>query len=124
MSPVIVLVPVLAVGVAATVVAGRAREADDAFVLRQERLAPVQPRSLERLVASADNPIPGSGRRPGERADCRPGGSGERRNPWTCTVRYPSGDVVEYTVVVRPDRSIRGQSADGTLIVTGCCAGE
>jgi hypothetical protein len=123
-SPVLIIVPVLAVGVAGTLVAVRAREGDDAFALRQESLAPVSGQALERLVASADNPIPESGGRPGESAECRPGGGGERRNPWTCTVRYPSGDVVEYRVLVRPDRSIRGANADGTLIVTGCCAAE
>lgn len=125
MSPVLVLLPILAAGLAGTIFAVSAMDTDDQFVLRERNLRAVEAKQLESAVVTAPNPIPDSGGRRGDSADCRAGAEdGALRNPWRCTVRYPSGDIVRYRITVRPDRRFRGANRDGSLVVYGCCAGE
>ena len=119
----LLIVPVLLCGLFGTVVAATGRDGDPVFQLDQKRLRPVQAADLERLVADAPNPIPGSGGRKARRAECRGGRDDELQNPWSCVVRYPSKDVVRYRVRIAADRSYRGENRDGSLVVFGCCVG-
>lgn len=111
---------VIAVGVIATVLAVRAREADPEFVQQQRRLPSLSARAVEAVVRTA----PVLNGRPGQRARCRPGGRGELRNPWRCGIAYPSGRVFRFVVTVLPNGSYVGRPAGvpgGTI--TGCCIG-
>ena len=120
----ILILPIVLVGVIGSVVAVISRTSGDtAFVFRQQNLTPVTPAVLERFVASAPDPRPGSGRHRGISARCAPQGVGELRNPWLCTVKYPVGPSVRYRVVIDPTGQVHGSSSDGSLTVSGCCVG-
>ncbi|HEX8207814.1 MAG TPA: hypothetical protein VF587_17240 [Solirubrobacteraceae bacterium] len=123
-SPVLLVAPALAAGVAGTALAMTARDPGDAFVLDQSRQSPVRPAELEASVIRAPNALPGSGGGRGRSARCTTNAGGELRNPWTCVVRYKSGDVARYRVTVSPDRSWRGATKGNVLVIEGCCAGQ
>lgn len=119
----IVILPIALVGALATSIAVIDRaDSDSMFTYQQGRLTSVSPSVLERFVASAPDPRPGKGAHRGIAATCTTLGVGELRNPWTCKVRYPVGDVT-YNVVISPTGQINGTSANGSLIVYGCCVG-
>lgn len=121
---VILILPIILIGIAATAVAVVGRSDSDAvFVYDQQNLTPVTPAVLERFVASAPDPRPGKGGHRGVSASCSSQGLGEFRNPWVCTVKYAVGGSVRYRVVISPTGEVNGASADGTLNVYGCCVG-
>ena len=120
----ILILPIVLVGVIGSVVAVISRTSGDtAFVFRQQNLNPVTPAVLERFVASAPDPRPGTARHRGISARCAPRGVGELRNPWLCTVKYPVGPSVRYRVLIDPTGQVHGSSSDGSLTVSGCCVG-
>jgi hypothetical protein len=115
--------PVIVAGLIGTVVAVRDRESDTQFIARQQSLAPVQADQLTRLLASAPNPRPGLGNPRGTSATCSPQGIGELRNPWMCSVRYPRGVVVRYTVSIAPNGHVSAIDPRGDIVIRGCCVG-
>ena len=116
----LVAVPLVVAGLAGTGVALSHRGVDPAFALRQRHPLPVTADQVERAVASAHEPVPEEKTR-ATGARCTPGGGGDIRNPWTCTVRYESGSRFTYTVQIEADGSYRGQNRIGNRIVYGCC---
>ncbi|HEV2813915.1 MAG TPA: hypothetical protein VGW10_11745 [Solirubrobacteraceae bacterium] len=44
---------------------------------------------------------------------------GDAPGVWRCSVRYRTGATLVYRIVVRPDGSFRGETTDGTRVVTG-----
>ena len=118
-----VILPVIAIGLIAAVVAAIARQGDPEFIFRQQNLTALSPAVLEHFVASAPDPRPGTGSHRGLRARCTPEGLGQLRNPWVCTVRYPVGPRVRYYVTIDPTGRVHGASSDGSLVVYGCCVG-
>jgi hypothetical protein len=115
--------PLLLLGLVGTVAAFKAHEGDELFVFAQQSLTPLQPSVLERFVASAPDPRPGTGRPRGLSATCTPVGTGELRNPWFCTVRYPRGADVRYTVEIEASGRVKGVDRTGQLLIYGCCVG-
>lgn len=119
-----VILPITVVGTLATVVAVIGRQSSDTeFVFRQQSLTAVTPGVLQRFVASARDPRPGNGRHRGLIARCSSQGTGELRNPWSCTVTYPAGPRVHYQVVIDGTGHVHGINSDGSLAVSGCCVG-
>jgi hypothetical protein len=124
LTRIIVVISIMAIGVIATAVAVINRsDGDNSFVFQQQNLTPVTPAVLERFVASAPDPRPGTGKHRGLGARCLSQGLGELRNPWVCTVRYPVGPNIRYRVVIDPTGHVSGANADGSLTVYGCCVG-
>ena len=117
------VLPVLLIGTIGTVVGAFSRQSDTEFIARQQNLATLAPAALERFVASAPDPRPGTGMRRGIGARCSARGVGALRNPWVCTVRYPVGPGIRYRVTVDPTGQVRGASPDGAFVVNGCCVG-
>jgi hypothetical protein len=115
------LVPVLLVAVVAGIVAIAARQGDAAFELRQEHPRTVQPRQLELLIEKTREPVASGRGKPVRRAQCKPGTSGPKRNPWRCTVLYESGNTIVYRVVVAPSGQFNGADRTGSYTVNGCC---
>jgi hypothetical protein len=125
----LLIVLILAVGLAGTALALHSREADSQFVSRQEALAPVQATQLERLLLTTSDPRPGYGG-PHTRARlarCHSATHSALGSPWSCVVRYPGPPGVRYRVTVHADRSIFGSGQPegsphrGFLTVKGCC---
>jgi len=120
---------ILAVGLAGSIVALGAREANTQFVVAQENLVPVGAPQLERLVVTTSDPRPGYRGR-ALKARCTTSTHSALGNPWSCVVRYPRLPEVRYRVTVYPDRSIRGSgqpegaSVQGALTVSGCCVAQ
>ncbi|MEA2305804.1 MAG: hypothetical protein QOH43_3084 [Solirubrobacteraceae bacterium] len=111
-TPLLLLGPPLAAGAFSMAVSLGARDADPAFLAAQERV-PVTSASLARAVALA----PAGGRR-GRSARCRPGsGPAPLRNPWACSVVYPSRGTVRYVVTVGDDGAFRGRR--GPAVIAG-----
>jgi hypothetical protein len=117
----LIVIPVALVGVVGALVAIAARESDANFVFRQEHAATIEPRQVERLVMRAREPVPGNNGTAAVKGSCTPGKQGERRNPWSCRIRYGSGRVVVYRVEVGPDGAFRGSNPTGERLVSGCC---
>jgi hypothetical protein len=113
------------VGLAGAVVALQGRGGEQALRARQSRslgmtsaATTLAAGKVQAFVARAPEPVR-AGRRTGPvESRCRPGGAGPLRNPWSCQVRYRSGGVARYRVVVRPDGYYRGV---GSGIIEGCC---
>lgn len=121
--PTLLVAPLLFAGLVGSVVVLKSHEGNAAFVLQQQSLSSLPAALLERFVASAPDPRPGAGGRKGLDANCTPAGSGELRNPWSCTVRYPQGHAITYRVMVTPQGRVRGVDRTGQLVVYGCCVG-
>ena len=120
----ILILPIIVIGMVGAAVAVISRTSGDPeFVFRQQNLTPITPAVLQRFVASAPDPRPGTGRRRGVSARCSPQGLGELRNPWVCTVKYSVGPSVRYRVVIDPNGQVHGVNGDGSLTVYGCCVG-
>jgi hypothetical protein len=120
----ILVLPIIVIGMIGAAVAVSSRSSGDTeFAFRQQNLTPITPAVLQRFVASAPDPRPGTGRRHGTSARCSPQGVGELRNPWVCTVKYPVGASVRYGVVIDPNGQVHGVNGDGSLTVYGCCVG-
>lgn len=120
----ILILPIILIGTIGAAVAVISRtSSDSAFAFRQQNLTPITPAVLERFVASAPDPRPGTGSHRGISARCSSQGVGELRNPWFCTVRYPVGRSIQYRVVIDPTGHVNGANRDGSLTVYGCCVG-
>ena len=96
------------------------READEQFLFDQRHPRAVPSAAVEAAVRTAPEP-----RRPprpeGVSARCIPRGSGELRNPWICRVRYRSGRVGRYRVVISGDGRFAGDYAGRENFFEGCC---
>src|SRR3954467_4920168 len=114
----LIVLPIAIVGVVGALVAIAARESDANFVFRQEHAATIEPRQVERLVMRAREPVPGNNGTRAVEGTCAPGRQGERRNPWTCVIKYGSGRRVSYQVTIAPDGSLRGINATGERLVS------
>jgi hypothetical protein len=122
---VLLALPLLVVGVIATVVVLRNRESDTAFLFGQQgnptERAASRRTQLEAALRRSREPVPGGGGSRARTVSCRRGSAGELGNPWTCSVRYVSGTSYRYTVRVAPAGSFQGVTADRTRVVRGCC---
>ena len=119
----VILALALAAALVGTASALGGRGADSAFLYRQEHPPRLQASDVERLLRSAPDPLSGRGR--ARAASCRPGRSGELRNPWRCTLSYGGGEApperrVGFTARLRRDGSYFGRY-DGGGKAVGCC---
>jgi hypothetical protein len=117
----LLILPVAVVGVVGALVSVSARESDANFVFRQEHPANIEPRQVERAVMRAPEPVPGNHGTRAASGHCAPGRQGERHNPWTCRIRYASGRLVDYQVVIDAHGAFRGVNPTGERLVHGCC---
>ncbi|HEX2087475.1 MAG TPA: hypothetical protein VHF89_17460 [Solirubrobacteraceae bacterium] len=96
------------------------RDRDPAFALSQQRLSALDAQAVEHAVGSAAEPRADDRGRPATSTRCTPGSVGtELRNPWRCVARYPSGEVIRYTVRIEPSGDFRAVSRDGVRRVVG-----
>lgn len=117
----LIVLPLTAVGVIGGVVAILARESDANFIYRQQHAANVEPRQVESAVMRAREPVPGNNGTKAVSGRCSAGTQGERHNPWLCRIRYASGRVVDYQVVIDARGAFRGVNSTGERLVNGCC---
>jgi hypothetical protein len=97
---------------------------DAAFTFDQQHPRAASDRELEALVRQPREPTPHGPGAPGRSARCVPGSASGQRNPWRCTVRYPSGRRIRYRVQVANDGKYVGQDRTGQFIIRGCCTGS
>ena len=116
----ILLGPLILVGAIGSLVAIGGRGEDAAFSRAERQAKTITRPDVERAVLASPEPVP-KPKTKARRSRCRPGERGELKNPWGCTVTYGSGRRFSYEVELRADGSYRGESADGTRIITGCC---
>ena len=119
----VVVGSLLAAALAGTASALGGRDADSAFLHRQEHPPRLRSSDVERLVRSAPDPRSGRGR--AAAASCRAGGSQGLRNPWRCTLSYRAGRAgpklrVGFTAALRRDGAYVGRYRGGGKAV-GCC---
>lgn len=116
----LVALPVLA-GLFVTVVMAADRGADPSFT--GERAAAPGAVTAARLEAIVRKAPPAKGVAPDARtkASCTSRGNGPLRNPWTCTLHYPSGQRIAYRVHVDGNGSFTGKGVQGRGRITGCC---
>ena len=117
----LIILPVAAVGVVGALVSISARESDANFVFRQQHPSSVEPSQVERAVMRAPEPVPGNHGTRATSGHCTPGREGERRNPWACRIRYASGRLVDYQVMIDARGAFRGVNPTGERLVRGCC---
>jgi hypothetical protein len=117
----LILLPLLAIGVVAGLSAIGAREGDAAFVYYQQHPRIVLPRQFELVLQKTQEPLPSGPGQPATAATCRPGTKGPKRNPWSCTVTYGSGNKTTYSLEIQASGDFKGVDPTGTRIVTGCC---
>jgi hypothetical protein len=114
----------LLVGVTGAMIAWYERGGAGLFRYEQSRSLGLTPATVlsagrvEAVVAEAPEPVAPTRRTRPRHVLCRPGGTGELRNPWSCVIRYRSGTLAHYRVVVEPNGFYTGT---GTGIITGCC---
>ena len=119
--PLVLLGALLAVGVAGSVATIANRDLDPAFELRARNPLRVEPDQVERAVLNAPEPAAEGPKTKARKASCKPGTTGDLRNPWTCAIRYASGARFTYTVEVDPEGAFNGQTDDGQRLISGCC---
>jgi hypothetical protein len=122
-----VLLPLLAVALASFVFV-RAHQSDaGTLVSRQHQAQALNPAAVSRLVRVAPDPVT---RAPGIRARCIPLGTGELLNPWSCSISYRSGRLIQYRVTLNGDGSytgdheivrFQGRRFPDTGVISGCC---
>ena len=95
------------------------RGGDPAFQFRQSTFQRLSTPAVDALVGTA--PDPRGNQRPKGVARCRPGTSGDLRNPWRCTIVYTGRFRTRYLVTVHPDGSYVGRRLDQPGEITGCC---
>lgn len=115
--------PVLAIGIVAALWSVSSR-GDPAFVFDQQNPRSASDVELEGLVRQPREPTPEGPGQSGDSARCVPGSAAGQRNPWTCTVRYPSGKRIRYRVTVEPDGRYVGVDPTGQFNIDGCCTGS
>jgi hypothetical protein len=74
--------------------------------------------SVQALVGKAPEPVLAARRTPLASVRCAPGREPALRNPWSCRLRYRSGTLAHYRVVVEPDGRYEGV---GSGVIEGCC---
>ena len=114
----VVVAVLLAVGVAGGYTGVRARERDDAFVLHQLHPTLVKKTDVDKMVATAPEPVSKGRGTPSVSTNCHPANFGDLRSPWKCTVRYRSGRTAHYDVNVEHDGHFTGT---GSGRFSGCC---
>jgi hypothetical protein len=115
----LILLGLVAVGLAGTAVTLTHREADAAFEFHQRHPGQVSPQKLAEAVGKAREPVPGNNGTRSVSSRCKPHGRGELGNPWQCTVRYRSGRRVTYFLAIQTDGSFRGANKAGDRSVVG-----
>jgi hypothetical protein len=118
----LLVAPAVAVAVVAALWSISSR-GDAAFTFDQQHPRAASDRELEALVRQPREPTPKGPGQPGDSARCVPGSATGQRNPWTCTVRYPSGKRIRYRVEVSNDGKYVGEDPTGQFIIRGCCTG-
>ncbi len=117
----------LALAVISFVLVRAGQGAGAQLLARQEQAAALTPAAVERVVRAA--PEAASGAR-GRSAACTPGSAGELRNPWRCTITYPSGQRIAWRIMLRANGSYlggdqvvidRGEAQQASGEITGCC---
>jgi hypothetical protein len=112
------------VGLAGALVVLGNRGGGDLFGVEQSRSLVLQPATVlsaarvQGVVGMAPEPVAPARRTAARQVRCRPRGAGPLRNPWSCEVRYRSGTLAHYQVLVQPDGHYSGR---GTGIIDGCC---
>jgi hypothetical protein len=107
-------------GLAGTAVALASRGADAQFLQDQRHPPNLRPGDVERVVRTAPDPQTGKGR--GVAATCTRKGSGPLGNPWSCVVRYSSGQRYRLSVRVLEDGYYDGRYvAVKGAAASGCC---
>jgi hypothetical protein len=112
------------VGLAGAAIVLGNRGGEDLFRVEQSRSLVLRSASVlsaarvEAVVRKAPEPVSPGKRTPPARVNCRPGGAVPLRNPWTCEIRYRSGKLAHYRVLVQPNGYYSGT---GTGIIDGCC---
>jgi hypothetical protein len=123
----LLLLPLLAVAVVSFVYV-RSHQGDGAILAAAQRHAQVlTPAGVARVVQTAPDP---DTNQQGSNAKCVAEGRGELHNPWQCSIVYPSGKRLDYTVQIAPDGSYTGDhqivhDRAGTRAsngeISGCC---
>jgi hypothetical protein len=110
-------VPVTA-ALGVTIVQLAQREPDTRF--EAEAKSPVPLRAD--IVANAVKTVPRTRTGPaGTSATCTTKGSGQLRNPWHCTVRYPGAASRAFVVKVAANQHYVAEAVDGQATIDGCC---
>jgi hypothetical protein len=100
------------------------------LVARQQHAQALTPANVAKAVRAAPDPVAEPTHTRGVRASCASLGTGALLNPWRCSIRYPSGRLIEYQVTIHADGSYvgdhelvryRGQRYGDTGVITGCC---
>jgi hypothetical protein len=117
----LVVVPTVAVGVVAALVAIGAHQTDTAFTFEQQHPTRIAPSQLEALVMRTREPLPAGAGGAANAVHCFPGHHGPKLNPWMCKVRYASGHNISYRIVVGPSGRFQGADRTNTRVIEGCC---
>jgi hypothetical protein len=124
---ILLLLPLLAVALVSFVYL-RSHQGDGGVLAAAQRHAQVlTPAGVSRVVQTAPDPDTNQA---GSSARCAPLGRGELHNPWQCSITYPSGKRLDYTVQIAPDGTYTGgdqivhdrlgtRRSDGQI--SGCC---
>jgi hypothetical protein len=124
---ILLFLPLLAVGLVSFVVVRSQQGEGGTLIVRQQQAEALTAGKLEGVVRVAPESANGP---PGKSAICKPLGSGELKNPWRCTIRYASGRVIQYRVIVHANGSYtaddqvayyQGRRITGTGQIRGCC---
>ena len=117
---ILLVVPLVAVGMAGAIVTLVTREPDAAFDYRQRNPVRNDADEVQQVDMNAPEPVAGTQTKARD-ARCRPGTEGDIRNPWRCTVRYASGARFEFEVRLEADGSFNGVDPTGEHLISGCC---
>lgn len=91
-------------------------EQSRALALRAETV--LSAARVQAVVAQAPEPVAAAKRTAPAWVRCRPQGAAPLRNPWSCQIRYRSGNFARYRVLVQPNGYYSGT---GTGLIDGCC---
>jgi hypothetical protein len=123
----LLLLPLLAVGLVSFVVVRTQQGEGGGLVVLQQHARTLTPEAVARVVRFAPDPLSGAR---GLRASCVARGSGDLHNPWSCTISYPSGRVINYRIMLTANGSYSGDDQIGYYHgrryknpgqITGCC---
>ena len=101
----LLVVVLLAVGVASFVFVRSNQSSGDLLVSAQRQAPPLTAAAVDRVLRAA--PEPATHARASS-ARCLPLGADELRNPWRCLIAYPSGRRIQWTVLLRANGSYTG----------------
>ena len=123
----VLVVGLLAVGVASFVFVRSNQHSGDLLVAAQRHSAALTAGAVDRVVRSAPDPVTSAH---ALSAHCLPLGTDELRNPWRCLISYPSGRRIQWMVRVRASGAYtgvdqvvhyKGQTFNDSGEITGCC---